>query len=446
MPALPPSTLWIVGRSGGEPRRLTQPGQPTGGHGEPSWSPDGRRIAFSASDRRSTAIWSVGVDGDDLQPIAAEARINLHPTFGFAGQDLLFVGPPADGRQASAYVVWRQPLDDRSGKPLGEPHPVVRPGLATIRQLAISPDGRELVYGALKTASDLWGLPLAGNSASGPPQPLTSGLHRVSRPAFSPDGARLVYDRWQVGTNLDLRLRDLTTGEDRALTHATEWDSQGTFFADGQRLAYFSERQGRRGVWAIDTETGEHEFLADLGPEPDWARLSPDGREIAFHSRQDGTTLQVYVHELASGESRRLTDDPELAGWPVWAPDGEWLAVEIRRGRDTHIAVLPAGGGELRQLTDDPGESWPYSWTADGSSVVYAALRDEGWELRRVEIDGGTDHLLLAADPGSRDGYLRYPAWSPRDDLLVYERSRTVGDLWQVDLSVSSHLPGDESG
>lgn len=56
--AMPPSTLWVVSLKSGALMQLTRAGNPSGGHGSPSWSPDGRRIVFGAT--------STGLGGRDL--------------------------------------------------------------------------------------------------------------------------------------------------------------------------------------------------------------------------------------------------------------------------------------------------------------------------------------------------------------------------------------------
>ena len=43
---VPPSTIWVIRPDGTDAREVTQPGQPNGAHGAPSWSPDSKHIAF----------------------------------------------------------------------------------------------------------------------------------------------------------------------------------------------------------------------------------------------------------------------------------------------------------------------------------------------------------------------------------------------------------------
>jgi DNA-binding winged helix-turn-helix (wHTH) protein len=109
-PALPPSTVWIVPMRGGEPVQLTQAGNPSGGHGSPSWSPDGERIVFSASEfaGNSGLIWTVSSKGGDLKQIAKQGS---EPVFAPDGKRVFY------GSRAGLQTIRVSPS---SGDPIGE--------------------------------------------------------------------------------------------------------------------------------------------------------------------------------------------------------------------------------------------------------------------------------------------------------------------------------------
>jgi len=73
--ALPPSTLWLVAANGGEPKQLTQIGNPAGGHGSPSFSPDGKRIVFEVDDYINASVWTISINGDDAKQITSERKL-----------------------------------------------------------------------------------------------------------------------------------------------------------------------------------------------------------------------------------------------------------------------------------------------------------------------------------------------------------------------------------
>jgi hypothetical protein len=68
-------------------------------------------------------------------------------------------------------------------------------------------------------------------------------------------------------------------------------------------------------------------------------RMSPDASQVAFNFTKDGI-INVATMPVMGGELKQLTYDRELAGWPCWSPDGQFLALEIERGDDTHIAII----------------------------------------------------------------------------------------------------------
>jgi len=440
-PALALSTLWVVGADGDGLRQLTRPGEPPGGHGAPSWSPEGRRLVFSASRYGGSEIWSVelpatfeGGDADAGEPVplVRSPTTAYDPTWSPDGRSVFF-----SARLRQVNGLWRLPVDPRTGGPAGEAVQIANFGLASIRQLAVSQRSGEVAYATLSTVSNLHALPLDPETGTPPPGeagaplPLTSGTGRNNRPAFSSDGTRIAYDRWQPGVNIDLWTMPAGGGTPEQVTVDPGSSSQPSWFPGGERLAFHADRDGRRSLWSIDLGSREESFLAELPEDVFWARLSPDGTRVAYHSRTAGTTDALWVMELAGGERRRLTEDGYAASFPCWSPDGEWLAFQSKHQGGSRLSLIPSRGGEPVELVAAPGESWPYSFFPDGDRIAFAALRDGEWNLWWVSRKSG-EQRRLTASPRLNE-YLRYPLVSPGGDLLVYELARTTGDLFLVE-------------
>src|SRR5262245_41201096 len=110
--ALPPSTLWIVAAQGGEPKQLTQIGVPPGGHGAPSFSPDGKRIVFEVDDLLSASVWTISTGGGDAKRISQEGiRYEYEPIYAPDGKSVLY----------TSRGVFQAPVNSETGEPIGEP-------------------------------------------------------------------------------------------------------------------------------------------------------------------------------------------------------------------------------------------------------------------------------------------------------------------------------------
>ncbi len=426
-PALAVSTLWLVAKDGTGRRQLTHAGQPVGAHAAPAFSPDGRRIVFSTSQRAKSEIWSIAVDSGDPILMAREPSAGFDPIYAADGHGIFF-----SARAREINTLWQLPLSRRGVKPAGPAVRVDLPHLASIHQLAISVDGSKMAFAAMETTSNLWSLPINPKTAepAGEPVPLTRGTGRNNRPAFSPDGRRIAFDRWQHGLNVAIWVMGSGGADMRQLTVDPWSQTQPSWLPAGKGLGFQSHVGGQRIYSTIDLESGHKEVLTALDTDVDWARLSPDGTRLAFHSRGQGLGINLWLMDLADGSRRQLTGSDELMGFPCWSPDGQWLAFQSKQGESSYLMVLPAAGGEPTRLTTEAGQNWPFSFSPDSERIAFAALRDGEWSLWWVSRLTGKQQRLTGAP---RSGaYVRYPAWSPLGDHIVYELAETTGDIWLV--------------
>ncbi len=428
-PALPPSTIWLVPATGGKPTRITEPGVPGGGHGSPSWSPDGVRIVFVTYIRPGSEMWTVDRDGKDLRVVTRSLPYIFDPVFAPDGRSLYF---SSAGRVASSLGIslWNIPVSRKTGVATGEAIELLNFGTSAVRQISVSRDGRKLAMSAISTASNLWSLPMT-DGVPGEPSALTRGTGRNSRPVFSPDGKKIAYSYWRTGGNNDLWLIDADGRNAAQLTADPANDDYPTWFPDGERLAFSSTRSGRLTLWSLSIATSREEPMADLDSTVDTIRLSPNGKWIAYNSKKAGGTINVWLVSVDGSSPRQLTFDKELAGYPCWSPDSAFVAIEVKRGANYHVALVPREGGEPSLITSAPGLDWPNSFSPDGRAILFAGFRDGFWNLWTVDRTTKAEtRLTQYASPGI---YVRYPAYSPKGDQIVYELAETNGNIWMVE-------------
>jgi Tol biopolymer transport system component len=418
--AMPPSTIWYM-KIGTAPVQVTQAGSPTGGHGSPTWAPDGRHIVFTTSDRHTSSLWSVAIDGSELVRFPGPHLYVYDPVFSPDGERLYYSAVAETGH----FGLWMVPIAD--GRPGGDAERLVDLAFGTGRHLALSPDGRRLAYSSLQMTSNLHAVPAAG----GEPRALTVEAGRNARPIFSPDGSRIAFERWRPGSNADVWVMDADGGNVRQLTSHPAVDTVANWMPDGQTLLFRSDRSGRATLWSHDLRTGKEAEVRSVEQDLDWPRLSPDGGTVAFNSRSGGGAINVWLVALSGGPALQLTYDSQSVAFPAWSPDGRMLAVEMKRGEASHVALQPIDGGPLVQLTDEPGQSWPYSFSPDGDRVAFAGLRRGYWNV--FWVSRTTKEVRQLTRFTKLSSYVRYPAWSPQKDVLVFERAQTQGNVWQLE-------------
>jgi Tol biopolymer transport system component len=81
-------------------------------------------------------------------------------------------------------------------------------------------------------------------------------------------------------------------------------------------------------------------------------------------------------------------------------------------------------------LTNERGHTWVSSWSPNGRLVAAASLRDGLWRLEAIDVETGRQTTVTP--PAPPHVYVRYPEWSPRGDLVVFERGELRGNIWTL--------------
>ena len=107
--------------------------------------------------------------------------------------------------------------------------------------------------------------------------------------------------------------------------------------------------------------------------------LSPDGKWVAYSVQEwsiekNKPTAALWLTDVASASSRRLTAGTGSDSAPAWSPDGSRIAFVSKRGEDEAAAlyVIPVGGGEAEKLLELPMGVAAPAWMPDGKGIVFA--------------------------------------------------------------------------
>ena len=415
------SVIGLVRADGTGQTDLTHIGGPPGGHREPSWSRDGKTIVFTvASGRWSQEIWTIPAAGGTPTRVAAPTVGGLDPQFA-PGDRALFWG--AGSVRFNGFALFVQPIDPATKAPLGAAADVAPVG-GTLEGLSIASDGT-IAYGSGSADQNLWAVDLAPDGSGGAPFPLTHDAVRASYPDFAPDG-RIAY--LQAGPGRPSAIWTMAGDGGGAEILTVEFPAGNPqWLPDGRLLAVRESGQPNR-VFLVDPRTRRVTPTGISAADINNPRPSPDGQEVAFHVIEPDGKMNVWLQPLEGGPRRRVTADAEAISYPAWSPDGRWLAVEMKRGDQTHVGVVAREGGRVEQLTSEAGQSWPHTWSPDGERIAFAAERDGVWNV--FTVSRRTRAVRQITRFTSPSGYVRYPAWSRDGKRIVFERSIRQASVW----------------
>jgi TolB protein len=234
---------------------------------------------------------------------------------------------------------------------------------------------------------------------------LTSNESIIS-PAWSPDGRSLAYVSFET-QKAAVWLQDLATGQRKMVASYRGSNSAPAFSPDGKWLALALSREGLTQLFTMPVAGGASPYrLTNSNAIDTEPAYSHDNRFIYFTSDRGGGP-QIYRIPINGGGAERVTFAGAYNISPALSPDGRHLAYVTRQGNAFKLALLELASGAVRLLSDTSDDERP-SFAPNGRLIVYATRSQGADVLMTTTLDGRIKTRLVSSGSDVRE-----PAWGP---------------------------------
>jgi dipeptidyl aminopeptidase/acylaminoacyl peptidase len=270
--------------------------------GSPTWSPDGKTVAFISNLSGRNNLWLVPAEGGWPMQLTVSDQRQTSPTWSPDGKWIAYMSDYDGDEQWDIFLV-----SPKTGQVVN---------LTKTREIAEesptwSPDGRYLAYMVKPKTSSVFEIDVY-DTLMRQVKHLTTGTAKDRMnvaPIWSRDGKFIVYTQEQSkGTDSSIFVADVATGQSTLLTphNGESLYAANDISPDGKHILITSNAgNGYQNAGLLDLATKKIHWLTQEKWEVSGENFSPDGKHVTYTANVDGNT-DIYFYEIATGKARAL--------------------------------------------------------------------------------------------------------------------------------------------
>ncbi|MCG7561266.1 S9 family peptidase [Pseudoalteromonas sp. McH1-42] len=199
-------------------------------------------------------------------------------------------------------------------------------------------------------------------------------IEYAANPVVMPDGKQVVYERRSMDIMTDSLKRNLWTVSLDGKTHLPLLSDSKNHFSpvfspDGTKMAYLSSKEGKVQVYMRDLATGLTARVTDVSMTPSGLSFSPDGKQLAFSMFTPGKSKPLFSLDFKPKDAK-WADNAQYIDQTLFQRDGAGM----KRPGNMHVYVVPAIGGSPRQITSGAHDfAGALAWTKDSKQIIVSA-------------------------------------------------------------------------